>query len=252
MKVFILFRKYIKNILIILFWLLVWEAANFFVESRIIIVSPRETFLRLLDMALTGEFWVSISFSLRRIMFGFSLALFFGVLIAAISAKIKFVYDLVYPIINVINAVPIASFTILALMAMRSSSLPVFVAFVTVLPIIFFNTYKGIINTDPQLLEMANVFKVKAWKKVYFIYFKTVKPYVLSAANVGIGFAWKSGIAAELIGLVRGTIGSSLHVTRISLDTAGLFAWTITIVILSFIMEKLFQLIFGRGEKIGG
>ena len=245
-KVFSSFLKYVP---IILFWLLVWEAANFFVESNIIIVSPRAAFTRLFQLGQTLEFWGSIATSLGRIMQGFFMALGAGIIIAAISARFKLFHRLVLPAVNVINAIPIASFTIIALMAMDSASLPVFVAFVTVLPIVFYNTYKGIESTDAALLEMADTFKVPVWKKILYIYFKTVWPFVLSAANVGIGFAWKSGIAAELIGVVRGTIGASLHTARIFLLTADVFAWTIAIVLLSYAMEKLFRIIFGRVMK---
>jgi NitT/TauT family transport system permease protein len=212
--------------------------AAFFIASDIIIVSPRITFARLFSLAQTANFWESIGTTLGRILRGFSLALVFGVLFAAISARYRIFYKLILPAINVINAVPIASFTILALMAFHSSNLSIFVAFVTVMPIIFYNTHKGIESTDPQLLQMASIFNVPSWKKIYYIYFKTVAPFVVSAASVGVGFAWKSGIAAELIGVVRGTIGANLHTARIFLNTADLFAWTIAIVLLSYLMEK--------------
>jgi len=225
---------------------LVWEGASFFIQSEIIIVSPRVTFARLFALAQTYTFWETLATTLARVLIGFSLALFFGVAIAAISAKIRVFFRLILPAINVMNAVPIASFTILALMAFRSSQLSIFVAFVTVLPIIFYNTHKGILNTDKKLLEMANLFRVPAHKKIFFIYAKSVAPYVVSAANSGIGFAWKSGIAAELIGVVRGTIGANLHNSRIFLNTADLFAWTVAIIFLSYLMERAFRLIFRR------
>ena len=225
---------------------MVWEVANALIESNIIIVSPRVTFVRLYQLSLTTEFWQSIGTSLGRIMYGFVLALAAGIVIAIGSSASKVFHRLVLPAINVINAIPIASFTVIALMAVSSRNLSVFIAFVTVLPIIFYNTYKGIESTDPLLLEMAKVFNVPPWKRAVFIYLKTVAPYVLSAANVGIGFAWKSGIAAELIGIVRGTIGANLHTARIFLQTADLFAWTIAIVLLSYAMERVFRLFFGR------
>jgi len=240
--------SFLKHVPVLLFWLLVWEVANALIPSNIIIVSPREAFARLFSLGQTAPFWSAIGISMGRIMYGFFLALCTGILLAAISARFKLVHHLVLPAINTINAIPIASFTVLALVAMQSANLPVFVAFVTVLPIIFYNTHKGIVSTDPLLLEMADVFDVPPWKKVVYIYLKTAAPFVLSAANVGIGFAWKSGIAAELIGVVRGTIGASLHTARIFLQTADLFAWTIAIVLLSYLMEKAFRFIFGRIE----
>jgi len=237
-------KRFFTNLAILAFWLLVWEVANALIPSNLIIVSPRQAFARLFSLMQTWEFWQSIVTSMRRIMQGFGLALGLGVAIATISARLKTFHMLILPAINVINAVPFASFVVLALFAMGTANLSVFVPFIMVLPIIFHNTYKGIVNTDPLLLEMAQVFRVPYWKKAVHIYLKTVAPYIVSAAQVGIGFAWKSGIAAELIGQVRGTIGGNLHTARIHLETADLFAWTITIVLLSYAMEKVFVLLF--------
>jgi NitT/TauT family transport system permease protein len=241
-----LLKNAAKQIPVIIFWLLVWEGAALLVGSSIVLVSPRAAFARLFALAGTAGFWSSLGTSLGRIMSGFALALFFGITAAALSAFSGIFRRLIRPAVNVMNAIPIASFTIIALMAFSSANLSVFIAFVTVLPIIFHNTFKGIENTDPQLLEMAKVFGAPAWKRLVYIYAKTVAPYVFSAAAVGIGFAWKSGVAAELIGVVRGTIGENLHTARIFLQTADLFAWTIAIVLLSYVMERTFRLVFGR------
>lgn len=238
--------NFLKLIPVLIFWLLVWELAAYLVDSSIILVSPRVTFMRLFELAGTSEYWRAIGTSLTRIMAGFLIALAAGIILAIASSASKLFYRVLLPAMNVVNAIPIASFVVMALLAIRSERLSVFVAFITVLPIIFHNTYKGISNTDPMLLQMARVFRVKTFKKALHIYVKSVAPFVISAASVGIGFAWKSGIAGELIGIVRGTIGANLHTARIFLQTADVFAWTITIIILSYLMERIFRLIFGR------
>ena len=242
-------RFFTHHLPVIAFWWLVWEGANLLVDASIIIVSPREAFARLFALAGTHIFWVSTGQTLSRVLLGFFLALAAGVLLAAMSKISRAFYRLILPAINVLNAIPIASFVLLALMAIPATHLAAFIAFVTVLPIVFYNTYKGIEATDAALLEMAAVFRIPTWKTIVYIYLKSVSPYVLSAANVGIGFAWKSGIAAELIGLVAGTIGFHLHSARIWLNTADLFAWTIAIVLLSCVMEKIIVLLIERMTK---
>ena len=239
-------KLFIKYAAILVFWLLVWEIASALVGSSIIMVSPRMAFARLFRLGQTAAFWQAVGATMWRIMVGFGLALVAGIVMAVLSAKFKVFHLLVLPAVNVMNAVPFASFIVLALFAMGTARISIFVPFVMVLPIIFHNTYKGIVSTNPHLLEMARVFRVPYWKKALYIYLKTVAPFILSAAQVGIGFAWKSGIAAELIGQVRGTIGGNLHVARIHLETADLFAWTIAIVLLSYAMERVFLLVFGR------
>ena len=234
------------HIAVAVFWLLVWELAAFLVDAGILLVSPRVTFVRLTELARTQLFWASIGMSLQRILLGFVLALTIGVLLASAASKWKTVHSFVQPLVNIMNAIPIASFVVIALLAFSSRNLPVFISVVMVMPIVFHNTMNGIRSADVGMLEMARVFRVSLWKRAYYIYFKTAMPFVLSAASVGIGIAWKSGISAELIGIVPGTIGQNLHQARVFLQTADVFAWTVTIVLLSFAMEKLFKKLFDR------
>ena len=67
-----------------------------------------------------------------------------------------------------------------------------------------------------------------------------VMPYLQSGSRTAIGLAWKSGIAAEVIGLPQGSIGEQLYQSKIFLSTAELFSWTLAIVLLAFTFEKLF------------
>ena len=235
---------------VVVFWLLVWEAAARITANTIILVGPADAFGRLSQLAFTGHFWQSINHSLLRVLSGFGLSLAIGVLLAVLCAASKLAHSLVSPLIGVVKSIPVVSFALLAMMWLSPAMLSTFVAFVSVLPIIYFNTYKGIENTDRSLLEMARVFRAGLFKKIRYIYVPTVAPFVVSAAESGLGFAWKSAISAEVISMgARNTIGGSMHMARTFLLTADLFAWTIAIVALSFLMEKAIFLLLRRVRK---
>ena len=239
-----------KKTVVVVFWLLVWEAAARLTANTIILVGPATAFGRLYELAFTANFWQSIQHTLLRVLLGFASSLIAGVALAVFCSASKIVSALLMPLINVTKSIPVVSFALLAMMWLSPARLSTFVAFITVLPIIFYNTYKGIENTDRNLLEMALVFRVGIFKKIRFIYVPTVMPFVISAAESGLGFAWKSAIAAEVISMgARNTIGGSMHMARTFLLTADLFAWTIAIVMLSFLMEKAFFCVFGRAKK---
>ena len=55
--------------------------------------------------------------------------------------------------------------------------------------------------------------------------------------------AWKAGIAAEVIGIVKGSIGEKLYESKIYIESVDLFAWTVIIILLSVFLEKAFMLI---------
>ena len=235
------------KIAILTFWLLIWELVNRIVDNSVLMAGPIATMGALFSMAQTMSFYASILGSLGRVFAGFSLAFFVGILMASFSSFRPF-YMLIVPLCNVIKSIPVASFVIIALIWVGSQNLAVFVSFITVFPIVFFNAYNGIKSTDAELLEMADFFQVGLIKKIRYVYYRAVLPHLVSAVATGFGFAWKSGIAAELIGLTRESIGFHLHTARVFLMTAELFAWTLTVVVLSYLIERVFMLIF-RGVE---
>jgi NitT/TauT family transport system permease protein len=181
---------------------------------------------------------------------GFLLAVLAGAVVAVLATMSSFVYDLFYPVIRVIRATPVSSFIILALIWLSTSSVPIFASFLMVFPIVWENVYKGIQNTSGKLLEMAKVFRFAPAKTLKRIYIPSVMPYFVAACNIGIGLAWKAGIAAEVLGVPRHSIGTELYSAKIYLETADVFAWTAVVIILSFILEKVFILLLRRaGQK---
>ena len=79
-----------------------------------------------------------------------------------------------------------------------------------------------------------------------FISFLMVLPYFHSACRLSLGMCWKAGVAAEVIGVPSGSIGEKLYNAKIYLNTPDLFAWTIVIIVISFVFEKCFLGIVSR------
>ena len=61
--------------------------------------------------------------------------------------------------------------------------------------------------------------------------------------------SWKSGAAAEVIGLPEHSIGEHLYMAKIYLETADLFAWTLVIVLVSLAFERAFLALLRRGAR---
>ena len=146
--------------------------------------------------------------------------------------------------IKVIKAVPVASFVILTLLWMDASELSIFIPFLMVLPILYLHTFTALMQMDRKLA-------VSPADRLFFVYLPQVLPAVLSACSLASGMAWKSGIAAEIIGLSRNSIGNRLYQAKIYLLTPELFAWTIVIILLSIGWEQLFRGLAGLLVKEG-
>ena len=227
------------RILAVLFWIAIWQFASMYLKQEILLASPVSVIQKLFELIFTGNFWQSVGFSFVRIVTGFLLAVFLGIFLAILAYWSKTVEILIAPVIAVVKSTPVASFIILCLIWIPSRNLSVFISFLMVLPVIYTNILEGIRQTDRKILEMAKVFQVNPGRKIRYIYVSQVLPYFLSACRLSLGMCWKAGVAAEIIGMPKGSVGQMLYMSKIYLDTDDLLAWTVIIVVLSVIFEKI-------------
>lgn len=241
----------IRRFLIVLFWLGLWQLISLAVHNSILLVGPFDMIKALFSQAVTADFWKSIAFSFGKISLGFLGAFISAILLASLAYRVQFLEELLAPFMTLVTSIPVASFVILALIWIGSGMLSVFCSFLVVFPVIYVNTLAGLGSTDRQLLEMAAVFDMPVWKRIHYIYRPAVFPYLVSSCKIALGMSWKSGIAAEVIGVPDYSIGERLYMSKIYLDTANLFAWTFVIIIISALFERFFLVLLKRAVGRG-
>ena len=160
--------------------------------------------------------------------------------------------ELLEPLVQTVKAVPVASFIILVLIWVSPENLSVIISFLMVFPVIYTNVRDGIRSMDPRLAEMAEVFEIPVLLRVRYIYASQVLPFFRAGCSLALGLCWKSGIAAEVIGLPENTIGENLYNAKIYLNTPDLFAWTLVIVAVSVLFEKVFLKLIDLAAKRTG
>ena len=242
-------RKWIFTAAAVAFWLLVWQLLSMAVASRVILPGPVQVIPAFAGLIVTPQFWLTVANSFLHIVFGFLCAVIAGVMLAVFSYRFRIADILISPVMRLIKAVPVASFIILVLLWINSRQLPTVISALMVLPVIYINVLTGIESTDRKLLEMAEVFRLSRGRRLKYIYLPAVRPHFVSAMNVGLGFCWKSGIAAEVIGLTPNAIGTRLYESKLYLMTDELFAWTAVIVLVSVIFEKLVMRLLEIGKR---
>ena len=155
---------------------------------------------------------------------------------------------------KLLRAVPVASFIVLVLLwAPAAGWVPAIVAALMVLPVLWGNVTRGVAETDPALLELARAYRFGREKTLGLIYIPSVLPYFASGCATALGLAWKAGVAAEVLCLPRLAIGTRLYRAKITLETPDLFAWTVTVVVLSFLLERALGALlrrWGRGAAL--
>ncbi len=242
-------KNLILKSLAVLLALFVWQFVSVIVGSELLLVSPIAVVKRLFGLVQEEIFLPTVAYTLKRIALVFVFGFVFGALLALAAGRIKIIEALLWPYMLTVKSVPVASFVVLALIWLTAGGLSTFISFLMVLPIIYTNLLDGIKAVDKKMLEMADVFKMPFSRRLRFIWLPSVKPFLLSGSRIALGLAWKSGVAAELIGYPEGSVGEALYYSKLFLDTADLFAWTVVIVLLSVVFEKLVLFLLERLMK---
>ena len=240
----------------VVFWLVVWQGAAMAIGQEVFLVSPVQALCTLLQLLPQAGFWQRGAFSSGRILLGFALGAVVSVVLAVCAARWQAVDILFAPVMQLVKATPVASFIILALVWVRGASLSVLISFLMVLPVLYGAVRTGLANADVQLLEMARVFRLPLSRRLRAVWLPAVLPAFRQGCSVALGICWKSGVAAEVIGLPNGSIGDALYRAKITLSTGELFAWTFVIILLSagfeklflFVLDKTVRTVLGEGE----
>ena len=162
---------------------------------------------------------------------------------------------LISPLMTVIKSTPVSSFIILLLLWISRDWLAVVIVILMVLPVIWGNLCSGIRNVDPLLLRTAKAFCFPRSRILRRIYIPSVLPHFFSACRTSLGFAWKAGIAAEVLTVPSRSIGRLLYESKLYWETTDLFAWTLVVILCSLGIERLCMAFLGRmgrSQSAGG
>lgn len=245
-------KKYLKYVMSALFWIGIWWIAALLVDKEVLLPSPIVTAESLLSLMRESTFWIQCGWSLLRILTGLFTGITIGVFLAVLTAAFPWTQTLIAPFLTVIRSTPVASFIVLALVWIGRGQVPSFAACLMVLPVIWNSITTAVKQADPSLMEMMHVFSFSIGKKLRNFYIPTILPSFAAGIRTSLGLAWKAGVAAEVLCTPAFAIGTSLYESKVYLESAELFAWTITVILLSLLLENVFGFLCGKVEYTVG
>lgn len=222
------------------FWLLVWQLASVAVGSELLLAGPVAVLVRLARLVPMPAFWTTVGFSLARIAAGFTVAFVLGLAFGLAAHRRPALAELLAPAVSFLKSVPIVCVIVLLLMWVGSARVSAIAVFLAVFPAIYFSVLEGRSSASPGLGELLRVMGVPGWRRFLANTWQQLLPYLAATCRNACGMAWKAGVAAELIGSPRGSMGERIYQAKLLLETGDLFAWTIVVVALSWACEKAF------------
>ena len=253
MKTSIIKNSNIKNkilpLLSVFVLLFLWQIISLIMGKEELFPSPYSVFYKTLFSINQKKFFIIVGNTLLRVIQSFVISFFLSLVLGIISGLNNTVLNILRPIVNIFKSVPTMSVIIIVLMYLSLEIAPIIICFLIIFPIIYNNIVIGILSVDKKLLQMAKVFNFSRKSMLYNIYIPSIKPFIKASINSALGLNFKIMIAAEVIGMPKLSLGEQLYLAKVNIDFSAVFAWTIVIIILSWIFEGLTSRLFKIDEK---
>ena len=237
----------VKGILAVVAWLAIWQVASLALANPWLLSSPVDTLGVWANLILTGRFWAVVVHSLMRIALGFVVAFAAGCALGYLAARLPGMRTFLKPAVLVVKSAPVVCIIALLLVAAGSSATTSIVVGLVVFPQFYHAVMEAALSRDTDIDEVLAVFGVSRVRRALCVELVAFGASIRSATAVAAGLAWKSGVAAEIIGLPGLSIGESVYLAKISLDSAAIIAWTATVILLSWLSERLLLALVDAG-----
>lgn len=226
-----------------LFLLGLWTVSSFLVDNSVILPSIPETFKSLLSIIKSEGFLLVVISTLFRALVAFILSFLLSILLALGAMKSSIFEALATPLVNFMSSVPVIAVILLALIWLKPPQVPVFVGLLIVLPIMYDTVVASIENVNSDILQMLQAFRVSDKTSLRYIYMPSILLGLSAISGSTLSTALKMVVAGEVLSQPAYSIGSLLQLQKMYLNTSGVFAWIMIILLLSralrFLMDSL-------------
>lgn len=198
------------------------------------------------ESARTGELWGQVSVSLVRVAIGFGIAVAAGLPLGVISATSRTANAVVEPFVRLFSPIPGVAWVPLAILwfGLGDGAAIFIIAIGSVFPVIL-ATAQGARAVDARLVEAARTLGARTLALLRRVYLPSLVPYLVTGFRLGLGFAWRVVIAAEMVGVPKG-IGYMLNMGR---ATGRTEVTLLTMVVLGALMVAAEELVFAPLER---
>ena len=237
------FQK-IRALFLICAILIIWQFSYvIFQIKNPIIPSPIQISLALKEVILSGEIITDVFYSLKRVLVGFFIASSFGIFFGLLCGYSKKIGSLLEPLVELLRPIPPIAWIPLAILIFGLGDKPsYFIIFIGAFFPIFTNTFFGAKSIPKMYINLAETGNIGAYSYFKDILLKFSLPYIFTGLRIGIGMAWMSLIAAELIGAQSG-LGYFIQINRLLLRTDKILVGMIVIGLLGFLLNYSIKII---------
>ncbi len=190
----------ISLMLFVLAWHLLTKYRVVFFIRFTNVPSPAAVYESLTRAMHDSKFFMHVALSCRRILIGFSLAAVVAVPLGLVMGRFKLAHEIVFPVSEILRPIPAIAWVPMSIMLWPTNEQSiVFITFLGSFFPILVNTLHGMSLVDPVLVRASQCLGAREAAIFREVYFPASLPHIFTGLTVGMGVAWVSLIAAEMI-----------------------------------------------------
>lgn len=228
--------------------LALWETAARALGREIIIPSLFSVGRELLVILGDPGSWKVILATLGRIALTLAVDLTLALTLGIPAGLHPALESALRPMESAVRSVPTMGIILLALIWLRSGTVPIFVTSLVLFPILYRSTLEGIRNIDPLLAEFHRVHRVPFKKRLIHFYIPSLSPFIRGGARSALGLGFKVMITAEVLAQPEHAVGTVFQIERSRFNTAGVAAWCVFVIGISSLFDLLLSRMTSEGR----
>lgn len=223
------------------FLLLVWKVASVIIGTDLLLPPPEKLVQSLAQIFTNEDFLLTLLFTLLRGVLAFVISLAIGLLFGILAGLSEVFYSLIRLWLISIRSTPVIAVILLAIIWFTTDYVPVFTGFLMMFPIICSSVIDGIRSIDRDLVEMAEVYRIRRITVIKEVYLPAITPFLVGGISNAMGIGWKAVIASEVLSQPEFAIGTMMHTAQTYLIVSEVIAWTIVAVAVSYLFEIMLR-----------
>ncbi len=233
------------RVIALVIFLVLWHLASI-PAGKLLLPSPLDVVPAFIDEVRSGQLLTATLSSLQVFILGYALAIVSGVALGALMGGMPRVGETLEIYVNALNATPRVAFIpfIILWFGLGTPAKIVVVWFQAVMPIVI-NTYAGVQNTDPDLLEAARSFGARRGQMFRFIMLPAALPYIVTGLRLGGANAMVGTVIAELYTALSG-LGYLIAQFGGTFQTAKYFGPALVLAAMGMVISQTLKIVERR------
>ncbi len=225
--------------------ILIWQLASLFYDDTFL-PGPIHTTQGGFEIIANGKLFQFTLVSLKRVLIGWIIGTLIAAPLGLLVGRIHILRRLVEPFINFFRFIPALALLTLFLMwfGVGELSKEVLIIYAVVFTVMV-NTIAGVMSVSEDRINSARTLGASEWQIIKTVIWPSIIPYIFTGARLGLGGAFSSIIAAEMLAAKEG-LGYLIYTSRLYFHTDWIFIGTITLGLIGFLSDKLLRILGNR------